>query len=515
MEFAIDPILREWLRDGLTAAALLAALLAAVGAWRRRRLVEELERTLDERLERLRTAFDGALRDGLQGVSRSQGEVALQITGRMDETRSQLLESLSSRFREVQQAQEGTLSAARRSQDERLDKVEAALTGFTGSFHKAVGELENKLLAAAKAQSEQAAASADAVQQRLARTLAELGEKQSESLGKLQDKVATELGQVRKDSEAKLEQIRATVDEKLHSTLEKRLGDSFRLVSERLELVHKGLGEMQNLASGVGDLKRVLTNVRSRGTFGEVQLEALLEQVLTPGQYDKNVATVPGSSERVEFAIRLPGRDGESSVVHLPIDAKFPQEDYLRLQEAYETGDLVALEESRKALRTRIAAEAKTICAKYLSPPHTTDFALLFVPTEGLYAEALRLPGLVEDLQQGCRVVLAGPTTLYAVLNSLQMGFQTLAIERRSSEVWKVLGAIKTEFGRFGDSLAAVKKKLQEASNKIEASETRTRVMERKLRDVEELPQAEAVLHLPDLAAGQGLVDEEDAGDPP
>ncbi|HSH70304.1 MAG TPA: DNA recombination protein RmuC, partial [Deferrisomatales bacterium] len=393
MDWALDPIFRQWLHEGLTAAALLAALLAAVGVWRRRRLVEELERTLDAGLERLRTAFDGALRDGLHGVSRSQGEGALQITGCVEATRSQLLESLSARFREVQQAQEGTLTTARRSQDERLDKVEAALTGFTGSFHKAVGELENKLLGAAKSQSEQAAGSADAVQRRLARALTDLGEKHTESLGKLQDRVATELGQVRKDSEAKLEQIRATVDEKLHSTLEKRLGDSFRLVSERLELVHKGLGEMQSLASGVGDLKRVLTNVRSRGTFGEVQLEALLEQVMTPGQYAKNVATVPGSSERVEFAIRLPGRDGEGSVVHLPIDAKFPQEDYLRLQEAYEAGDLAALEDSRKALRVRILAEARTICSKYLSPPHTTDFALLFVPTEGLYAEALRLPG--------------------------------------------------------------------------------------------------------------------------
>ena len=258
---------------------------------------------------------------------------------------------------------------------------------------------------------------------------------------------------------------------------------------------------MQTLASGVGDLKRVLTNVRLQGTFGEVQLGALLEQVLTPGQYDKNVGAGAGSSERVEFAVRLPGRDGNDSVVHLPIDAKFPQDDYLRLQEACEVGELVAFGESRKALRTRISAEAKTICTKYLSPPHTTDFALLFVSTEGLYAEALRLPGLVEDLQQNRRVVFAGPTTLYAVLNSLQVGFQTLAIERRSSEAWNVLGAIKTEFGKFGDSLAAVKKKLREASNKIGDSETRTRVMERTLRDVEELPEAETKVLLPGLAS--------------
>lgn len=481
-----------WLHLGVTAAALLASLVAAVGAWRQRRLAAAIEHIFDAGQERLRTAFDAALRDGLGGVSRSQGELAVQTARHVEELRSHLQESLAARFLEVQQAQATTLAAARRSQDERLDKVEAALTGFTTSFYRAVGELENKLLAAAKAQSEHATAAADAVQERLTRTLTQLSDTHTASLGTLQDRVAAELALVRNDSAAKLEQIRATVDEKLHSTLEKRLGDSFRLVSERLEMVHKGLGEMQTLASGVGDLKRVLTNVRSRGTFGEVQLAALLEQVLTSGQYDKNVATVPGSSERVEFAVRLPGRDGDHSVVYLPIDAKFPQEDYLRLQEAYEAGDLAALEESRKALRTRIVAEARTICAKYLAPPHTTDFALLFVPTEGLYAEALRLPGLVEELQQSCRVVLAGPTTLYAVLNSLQMGFQTLAIERRSSEVWKVLGAVKTEFGRFGESLAAVKKKLLEASNKIEASETRTRVMERRLRDVEELPTAEA-----------------------
>jgi DNA recombination protein RmuC len=270
-------------------------------------------------------------------------------------------------------------------------------------------------------------------------------------------------------------------------------------VSERLEQVHRGLGEMQALATGVGDLKRVLTNVRTRGTFGEVQLEALLEQVFTAAQYDKNVATVPGSRERVEFAVRLPGRDECGHVVHLPIDAKFPQEDYLRLQDAYDVGDAAAVESARRGLRTRLLDEAASIRAKYLAPPHTTDFALLFVPTEGLYAEALRLPDLVEVLQRDHRVVLVGPTTLYAVLNSLQMGFRTLAIEKRSSEVWKVLGAVKTEFARFAASLDDVKKKLQEASNKIEFSERRSRVMAKTLRGVDSLPEAEAKEMLPGL----------------
>ncbi|MBI5444325.1 MAG: DNA recombination protein RmuC [Deltaproteobacteria bacterium] len=302
---------------------------------------------------------------------------------------------------------------------------------------------------------------------------------------------------MRQENEAKLEQIRATVDERLQTTLETRLGHSFRLVSERLEQVHKGLGEMQALASGVGDLKRILTNIRSRGAFGEAQLEALLEQVLTPGQYDRNVATVPGSAERVEFAVRLPGRDPDGCVVRLPIDAKFPQEDYQRLQEAYEAGDRPALEAARRSLKARLLDEAAKIRSKYLAPPHPTDFALLVLATEGLYAEALRLPGLLETLQRDCRVVLVGPATLYAVLNSLQMGFRTLAIERRASEVWAVLSAVKAEFAKFGKSLEDVKKKLQEASSKIELSEQRSRAVERKLRDVETLPESTPELFEP------------------
>ena len=300
-----------------------------------------------------------------------------------------------------------------------------------------------------------------------------------------------QLGKLQQDNAAKLEQMRQTVDEKLHATLEQRLSESFKQVSERLELVHKGLGEMQSLAAGVGDLKKVLSNVKNRGVMGEVQLAALLEQILTPEQYETNVATKPGSRDRVEFAIKLPGRDSEG-VVWLPLDAKFPTEDYQRLQEAQDAADPVAVEAAAKALEARIRLEAKTIADKYLAPPATTDFGLLYLPFEGLYAEVLRRPGLFEALQRDFRVTLCGPTTLSALLNSLQMGFRTLAIEKRSSEVWQVLGAVKSEFGRFGEVLANTKRQLQTVANSIEAAETRTRQIERKLKDVEALPGAEA-----------------------
>jgi len=312
-------------------------------------------------------------------------------------------------------------------------------------------------------------------------------------LEKLRETVEARLKSLQEENGAKLEQMRATVDEKLHATLEKRLGDSFQLVSERLELVHKGLGEMQGLAAGVGDLKKVLTNVKSRGTFGEIQLGALLEQVLTPEQYATNVATRPGSSERVEFAIRLPGRDpGDGGTVWLPLDAKFPQEDYLRLQEAQDQGNPEAVSEAGRQLERQVRLMATTIRDKYLEPPHTTDFGLMFLPTEGLYAEVLRRTGLCEGLQRDCRVIVAGPTTLAALLNSLQLGFRTLVIEKRSSDVWKLLGAVKTEFGKFGDILEKTKKKLDEASSSIESAAVRSRAIEKKLRTVQDLPAAES-----------------------
>ena len=317
-----------------------------------------------------------------------------------------------------------------------------------------------------------------------------------DKLAEMRATLEAKLKELQTGNEAKLEQMRLTVDEKLHKTLETRLGESFKLVSERLEAVHKGLGDMQTLAADVGNLQKVLTNVKARGTWGEVQLENLLEQMLTAEQYAKNVATKPGSSERVEFAIRLPGRTGDDQPVWLPIDAKFPREDYERLVEAEDRADAVAAEAAAKQLEIRIRDEAKKIHEKYIAPPHTTDFGLLFLPIEGLYAEVLRRPGLTDRLQREYRVTVAGPTTLAALLNSLQMGFRTLAIEKRSSEVWQVLGAGKTEFGKFGELLARTKKQLDTVSSTLGDAESKTRTIERKLRNVEQLsdPQAQALL---------------------
>lgn len=332
-----------------------------------------------------------------------------------------------------------------------------------------------------------------------------LEKKLVEHLSKLDANVRDSLEKIRHDNTAKLEDMRKTVDEKLQSTLEKRLGDSFKLVSERLEQVHKGLGEMQNLAAGVGDLKKALTNVKTRGVMGEYQLEFILEQLLTPDQYRKNVSTRPGSKNFVEFAIVLPGRDDSGASVLLPIDAKFPTEDYNALQEAYEKADPVLIDKFRKQISARIVSSAKDIRDKYLEPPCTTDFGIMFLPIEGLFAEVLREPGLMETLQRDYHVTIAGPTTLSAFLNSLQMGFRTLAIEKRSSEVWKILGAVKTEFGKFGDVLEKTRRKLEEASSVIEGAGVRSRAIERKLRDVQQLPAAEA----------QGLLALDDSSDMP
>ncbi|MFB3826952.1 MAG: DNA recombination protein RmuC [Bryobacteraceae bacterium] len=322
-----------------------------------------------------------------------------------------------------------------------------------------------------------------------------MGQQTTAQLGEMRLAIATEVAGLRKavderlmqiqaGNETKLEQMRQTVDEKLQGTLEAKLGDSFKQVSDRLEQVYKGLGEMQSLAAGVGDLKRVLTNVKLRGTWGEVQLGALLEQILTPDQYAENVATT-GTSERVEFAIRLPGREAGSGPVWLPIDAKFPVEDYQRVIEASEQGRQEAVEQAVKELEATIKLCARNLSQKYLAPPATTDFGILFLSTEGLYAEAMRRPGLAEQIQREHRVVLAGPSTLAAMLNTFQMGFRTLAIQQRSSEVWELLGAVKTEFGKYAGVLEKVKRKLAEAQNTVESAETRTRAIQRKLRGVE------------------------------
>jgi len=325
------------------------------------------------------------------------------------------------------------------------------------------------------------------------------------NLTEVRSTLQTQLTNLQSDNAAKLEQIRATVDEKLQTTLEARLGESFRLVSERLEQVHRGLGEMQGLAQGVGDLKKVLGNVKTRGTFGEVQLGALLDQVLAPDQYAINIATRPGSNDRVEYAVRMPGRSGDGETVcWLPIDAKFPSEDYERLLAAHEAADPAGVEVAAKGIEARIRLEAKSIREKYVEPPYTTDFAILFLPTEGLFAEVLRRPGLTEALNRELRVVIAGPTTLFAMLNSLQMGFRTLALEKRSAEVWQVLGAVKTEFAKFGDVLGRLKAQLATASKTIDEAETRTRQMTRKLKGVEALPMDQAAQLLPPERPDEG-----------
>ncbi len=331
--------------------------------------------------------------------------------------------------------------------------------------------------------------------QQLNERLQQLMQQNEQKAESLRAQVEARLKDLQTDNAQKLEKMRETVDEKLHATLEQRLGESFKLVSERLELVHQGLGDMKNLATGVGDLKRVLTNVRTRGTFGEVQLAALLEQIMASSQYEANVATTPNSNERVEFAIKLPGNnDGEH--IWLPIDAKFPVEDYQRLLDAHERMDVKAAEQAGNELETRIRLEAKKIRDKYIAPPHTTEFGILFLPTESLYAEVLRRPGLQESLNRDLRIQICGPTTLAATLNSLQMGFRTLAIQKRSSEVWQVLGAVKTEFGKFGGILDKTKKKLDEASKNIGDIEHRTKQMNRKLKEVEALPQAQTQMML-------------------
>jgi DNA recombination protein RmuC len=328
-------------------------------------------------------------------------------------------------------------------------------------------------------------------------------------MSEIRQTLEAQLAQLQTTNAAKLDEMRATVDEKLQSTLQARLGESFKQVAERLEQVHKGLGEMQTLAQGVGDLKHLLTNVKTRGMFGEAQLEALLEQVFVPDQYAAQVATIPGSKNVVDFAIKLPGRSDNGAPLWLPIDAKFPNEDYERLLDAQGRADVLGAEVAGKALELRIRLEAKSMNEKYVEPPHTTDFAILFLPTEGLYAEVLRRPGLMESLQRDHRVTLAGPTTLLAILSSLQMGFRTLALEKRSSEVWQVLGAVKNEFGKFGDVLAKVKAQTETVLKTLDNAQVRSRAMDRALKKVETLPDTQAQAF---IAVDRDLDFEPDAG---
>jgi DNA recombination protein RmuC len=423
--------------------------------------------------------------EALQQASRADTEriergLRSDVQASAQGTRQELGQSLSL-FQQGLMAQQGDVA---RTQNEQID-----------SFRVQLAQM-------AEAQANALKRFSDTLNDQL-RTVAEGNERR---LGEVRNAVEQKLAALQAGNEQKLEQMRATVDEKLHATLEQRLGESFKQVAERLEQVHRGLGEMQTLARDVGSLSRVLSNVKTRGTLGEVQLAGLLEQVLTPEQYARNVETIPGSNQRVDFAIKLPGRRDDGLPVWLPIDCKFPREDYERLLEAHDQADREGMEAAAKAIEMRLRQEAKSIREKYVASPHTTDFGILFVPTEGLYAEALRRPGLVEALQRDHRITLAGPTTLLATLTSLQMGFRTLALEKRSAEVWEVLGAVKTEFAKFGDVLAKTKKKLDEASKTIDAAEVRSRAMARSLRGVEALPEDRAQALLPGAAA---LLDEE------
>jgi len=452
----------------------------------------------NERLEReLREAMTEGRREAQEAARAQRVELSAVMSRSSGDLRDQLagLAKLQTDRIEAFSRDLGTLA---KSNEVRLEDLRAGVDERLGAFQEASGRNLQVLQQGEREGRAEVSGTLKRFGEGLDQRLAALVESNEKRLGEVRMTLETKLKELAGDNMQKLEQMRQTVDEKLHATLEMRLSESFRLVSDRLEQVHKGLGEMQTLAAGVGDLKRVLTNVKTRGVWGEIQLGSLLEQMLAPDQYAANVETRRGTGERVEFAIRLPGHDPERAL-WLPIDAKFPREDYERLLDAQERADAVAVEEAAKALEARIRVEARTIRDKYLEPPATTDFAVLFLPTESLYAEVLRRRGLLEFLQREYRVTVSGPTTLTALLNSLQMGFRTLAIEKRSSEVWALLGAVKAEFGKFAEVLARTKKKLDEASTTIGSAETRTRAIERKLRGVEVLPPPDATVLLEDV----------------
>ena len=475
----------NWIEQpaGMLACALLllAGLMIPlfVKMARQKRFLEnrmyQIETSLRDNIADFRDANGAeraADRDEMNRNLRGMNDSIVSVIGEMSRTQQQQLDSFGGQIRATSRADEERLERMSRNIDEKLQDYDRQMTRVTRTLDEKLAVNEQRL-------------------NEMRRTL-------DENMVRLQG-----------ENEKKLEQIRVTVDEKLNSTLDKRLGESFRTVSERLEQVYKGLGEMQNLAAGVGDLKKVLTNVKTRGVWGEVQLASLLEQYLAPGQYDVNVAVKPGSAERVEFAVRLPGRGEGDQVVYLPIDSKFPMEDYRRLMDASEAGDKDGTDAATAALVAAIKNEARRIHSKYIDPPHTTDFAIMFLPVEGLYAEVLRQNGIVEWLQNEYRIVVTGPTTLLALLNSLQMGFRTIAIEKRSSEVCELLGAVKTEFGKFAVLLDKTQKRLRMASDSIEDAARKTRTIQRKLSGVQALSEPDSK-RLIDLGDDEGFVDETD-----
>jgi len=495
----------------LIAGLLLAVLILQLVALLRRPPHDRLEQAVREEARSGRSE----LREQLDGFARALTDLSTRTDQRLDLLREALGEDARKARAEAADSQQrgaaltgqrlqelrGQLEAFGQQQEARIHAFGQQLQELTGRTDTQLGALRQTRVDDARKGREEGAQSQQRLTESLGLRLQELTQRNEQRIAEMRATLEEQLRALQNDNAQKLEQMRHTVDEKLQSTLETRLGNSFKLVSERLEQVQRGLGEMQQLATGVGDLKRVLTNVKTRGTWGEVQLEMLLEQVLTVDQYAKNVETVAGSNARVEFAIKLPGVVDGGPPLWLPIDAKFPKEQYERLIEAQDRADADGAARYGAELERAVRAEAKTICEKYVSPPQTTDFAILFLPTEGLYAEVMRRPGVADELQRTLRVTIAGPSTLTALLNSLQMGFRTLALEKRSSEVWQVLGAVKTEFAKFGDVLAATKATLEKAAKNIESAEVRSRQMARKLKSVEALPSEAAQLMLgPDRA---------------
>ncbi len=417
-----------------------------------------------------------------------------------DKMISAIREGLSKEFQENRAELNASLAINRKENADALDRL-------TKSLQERLEKIQGDLSKASKENREELKVALKEFQDSFSKNIQVFTEAQGQKF----DAMANKQDELVKSTELKLEKMRETVDEKLHKTLEERLGQSFKLVSERLEAVQKGLGEMQTLANGVGDLKKVLSNVKTRGVLGEYQLGNILEQILAPEQYEQNVKTKKGSNDLVEFAIKLPGKDADGSQVYLPIDAKFPQEDYLRLQEAFDAGDVLAIEVATKSLMNSIKKFAKDIHDKYVDPPHTTDISILFLPVEGLYAEVVRHPQMVSDLQRDFQVIITGPSTLAAILNSFAMGFRTLAIQKRSSEVWKVLGAVKTEFSKFGGVLEKAQKKINEANKDLEILVgTRTKMMLSKLKKVEELPIPEADILLEEGGDLAGFIENDD-----
>lgn len=459
--------------------------------------------SLAARFEALQIALTGrldasskALMDLLTQAQTDAANARTETSQALAKFRTEMTEHLGTVAQETGKSRQALSESATAFETRIQERFEALTTSTRGTLDSLKADITNQLGVMATALKEQLEGNGNQIrnqfttlQEAVAQQLGVMAHGTQTSSEQLRTALNERLAAIQQDNTTKLEEMRRTVDEKLHATLEQRLGDSFKLVSEKLEQVHAGLGEMKNLAGSVGDLKRVMTNVRTRGTWGEVQLGAIMESLLTAEQFDRNVKTVPGSNDLVEFAVRMPGK-GDDAPVWLPVDSKYPVEHYQRLQDAQDSLDKAVIQQASAAFESSIRAEAKKISTKYVSPPHTTDFAILFLPTEGLFAEVARIPGLVEALQNEHRIVVAGPTTLAAMLNSLRLGFRTLAIEKRSSEVWGILGSVKTEFQKFGDIVDATKKSIDAAAKKFDEVGRRTRAVQRKLRDVEELPVA-------------------------